>query len=336
MKIKILALITFVLASVNSNSQDAFLIKGTVANNFDGYIFLSYGAKRDSALVKNKKFIFKGTVDYPVESRLHIKNGFSASSIFLENSSMEIEVTIYNSVTYINSISGNSTEAIKEDLINFFQKLESDPDFATKLFNKLDSIFIQNPRNQFFGMVLADIAMNPILTRNQVLYLLSKLDQTVQGQETIESINVSLLKFKNFKTGTKFKSFELPDTIGNQINTSNFKGKILLITFWASWCGHCIQNNSELLKLYDNYSYKDFEIFSVSLDLEKKSWVQAIEKGALPWVNTIAKGGWGNKVIESLGIQSVPSNFLIDKSGKIIAINIKPTELKIKLDELLK
>jgi hypothetical protein len=231
MKIKILTLITLALVSICCKGQDFFQIKGTVANDYDGYIFLNYGAEKDSALVKNKYFSFEGTVDYPIESRLHIKNGFSASSFFLENSPMEMTVTIDNSITYINSLSGNQTNKIETDLMKFFQLVESDPDFATKLYHKLDTIFTENPRNQFCGIILSDIALDPILTYNQVYNLFSKLDQTVQDTETLQSINASLAKLKNIKIGTKFNSFELPDANGNQINTSYFKDKILLVEF---------------------------------------------------------------------------------------------------------
>ncbi|TCO08691.1 TlpA disulfide reductase family protein [Natronoflexus pectinivorans] len=336
MKTIILIVITFVLSSIHCKSQDFFQIKGTVANDYEGYIFLSYGAIRDSALVKNKNFSFEGRVDYPIESRLHIKDRPSSSSFFLENSSMEITVTINNPITHINSITGNKTAGIEADLMEFFEEFESDTEFALKLYNKLDTIFIENPRNQFCGMILSDIAMDPILNYEQVSNLFSKLDLTVQDKEYVESIGVSLAKLKNFKIGTKFKSFELPDTNGNLINTSYFKDKILLVEFWASWCGPCIQSNPELRKLYDNYSHDGFEIFGVSLDSDKKAWIKAIEKDGLSWVNTIAQEGWRNDVVKALGIQYVPSNYLIDRNGNILAINIKPEELKIKLDEIFK
>jgi thiol-disulfide isomerase/thioredoxin len=145
-----------------------------------------------------------------------------------------------------------------------------------------------------------------------------------------------LAKLKNIKIGTKFNSFELPDANGNQINTSYFKDKILLVEFWASWCGPCIQSNPELSKLYDDYSYAGFKIFGVSLDSDEKAWMQAIEKGGLSWANTIAQEGWNNDVVKALGIQYVTSNYLIDRNGNILAINIKPEELRIELDEILK
>lgn len=336
MRTKILILIIFAIASIHCKSQDFFQIKGKVSNDYEGYIFLSYGEKIDSALVKNNSFSFQGAVDYPIESRLHLRNGISASSFFLENSKMEFTVSINNAIPYINSISGNQPKRIEADLMTLFQTIESDPDFASKLYNKLDTIITQNPRNQFCGMVLADIAMDPILTYDQVFSLLSKLDKTTQSKETINSINASLDKHKKFKIGTKFPTFELPNCEGIQIKTSDFKDKILLVEFWASWCGPCRESNPELRKLYDIYSASGFEIFGVSLDSDKKAWRKAIEKDGLSWVNTIASNGWKNNIIKKLGIQYVPSNYLIDKKGNILAININPKELKIKLDEILK
>lgn len=336
MKIKNLTAILFVLISVNCLSQTkSFKIKGTVTNDYEGYIYLSYGEKKDSAIVQNKAFVFEGKVNFPIESRLHIKNGLSTDNLYLENSLMKIEVTINGTVTYINTIKGNKTKKIEADLKKYFQKTASEPEFASKLYNKLDSIFIENPRNQFCGMVLSDIAMDPILTFDQVSSLLSKLDQTVQNKATIESLKASLAKLKNIKIGTKLKPFELPDTNENQINISDFKNKILLVEFWASWCAPCRQSNPELRKIYDSYKHMGFEIFGVSIDSDKNAWLKAIEKDGLSWVNTIAKEGCNNKVMKSLGIQYVPSNYLIDKNGNILAINIKPIELKKKLDEIL-
>jgi len=140
---------------------------------------------------------------------------------------------------------------------------------------------------------------------------------------------------KTIKIGSKFKSFELPDTKGNQISTSDFKDKILLIEFWSSVCGPCRQSNQELQKVYEVYKHAGFEIFGVSLDLDKKKWLQAIEKDDLKWINTISKKGINNQIVKSLRIQYIPSNYLIDKYGNILAICIRPTELKKKLDEIL-
>jgi thiol-disulfide isomerase/thioredoxin len=190
--------------------------------------------------------------------------------------------------------------------------------------------------NQFCGNVLSDIAMDPILTYEQIYSLYSKLDKTAQKKETKESINASLDKLKNIKVGSQFKHFELPVKKGNLINTSELKYKILLVEFWASWCRPCRQDNPKLLEIYKTYNDSSFEIFGVSLDTDKEAWMQAIEKDSLIWVNTIAQEGWNNQVLKSLGIQYIPSNYLIDKNGNILAINISPDDLEKKLSELLK
>ena len=123
MKIKTIIVFYFALLSFNCFSQaDFFRIKGSVTNDYDGYIYLSYGEKTDSSLVRNKSFFFEGSIDFPVESRLYIKNGFSTGNLYLENSKMEIEISIEVPITVINSIAGNKTAKIKSNL-----KVKNDP-----------------------------------------------------------------------------------------------------------------------------------------------------------------------------------------------------------------
>ena len=333
----LILLIFFVIISFDCFSQKgSFKIKGTITNDYEGYIYLSYGEKTDSTIVKDKKFTFEGVVDFPTESRLHIKNGYSAGDLYLENSVMEVNVSLtYGSTIMINSITGNKTAKLSSDLTKYFQEIKSDPEFALKLYKKLDSIFIKDPQNQFYGVLLSDIIMEPILSIEQLSSLYSKLDKSTMSKETVTSISLSFEKLSKFKIGAKFNSFELPDTKGNIVNTSNYKNKILLIEIWASWCGPCRQSNPALKQIYDHFKKDGFEIFGVSIDSDKKAWLKAIKEDNLTWINTIAEKGWHNKVVRSLGIQLVPSNFLIDKNGVILAFNIDPLTLKKKLDEIL-
>ncbi len=337
MKIKHLILYSIVLLSLNCFSQEnSFKITGTVKNEYQGHIYLRYGEKTDSSLVENQKFSFEGVVDFPILSRLYTKNSFLNEALFLENSEMEIEITITDPIIIINSISGNKTAELMSDLREYFIKLQQDPEIASKLYNKLDSIFTENPRNQFSSMLLEDIAMDRILTYEQVYALYQKIDKTVQNKEVIESINNSLDNLKNIIIGTEFKPLKLPDTEGKLISSSKFKDKVLLVYFWASWCGACMQNNSQTLEIYRNYRDYGFEIFAVSLDVNKKSWEQAIKNDSLKWVNTFAEGGLHNQAVKSLGIQFIPSNYLIDTNGIIRGINLRPGQLEEKLSELLK
>lgn len=306
-----------------------FELSGQTTSEYDGYLYLKYANKIDSALVKNKSFFFKGKVDYPTEAVLLTKNETQSNfEFYLENNRTTLIVSIDNDVTIINSIKGNKTFQIFTDLHYFLQKNESDSDFSTKLYKKMDTVISQNPKNQFSGMILSDIILDPVFSYEQANSLFNKLDLSTQKNEYVNSIKESLLKLNKFKLGAVIKNFEFPNNKGELINTSNFKKRFLLIEFWASWCKPCREYNPDLVKIYKDYKKQGFEIYGVSLDHIEEDWIKAIKEDNLQWVNTIAKESWNNDIIKSLGIHVLPSNFLVDKDGKILALNIKPVELE--------
>lgn len=324
----IISIITFSgFCQANKN----FELSGQTTNNYNGYLYLKYQDKIDSALVENKSFYFKGKVDYPTMALLLTKNGTAhGKTIFLENNRTKLNVHIENNVTTVGSITGNETDLILMDLLDYYQKIESDEDFVTKLYEKLNTTISQNPKSQFSGMILSDVIQDPIFSYEQAYSLFNKLDSSTQKNEFLVSIKESLLnlKLKNRAIGTIIKDFELPNTNGELINTSNLKKRFLLLEFWASWCGPCRKYNPDLVKIYNQYNKEGFEIYGVSLDNVKEEWIKAIKEDNLNWVNTISEEGWNNEIIKSLEIRYLPSNYLVDKNGKILAINIKPAELE--------
>ena len=127
---------------------------------------------------------------------------------------------------------------------------------------------------------------------------------------------------------------DLPDTKGNNIVLSSLRGELVLVDFWASWCGPCIKEQPELIKLYNTYSGK-FSIYSVSMDTKKALWTGAIAKQKLPWTQVSDLKYWNSPVIGDYMLQSVPLNFLIDKNGIILAKNIHGNALNEMLKSLL-
>ncbi|KAF2331310.1 TlpA family protein disulfide reductase [Flavobacterium daemonense] len=127
---------------------------------------------------------------------------------------------------------------------------------------------------------------------------------------------------------------ELPDTKGNVVSLSSFRGSLVLVDFWASWCGPCIKEQPALLKLHNAYPDK-LSIYSVSMDTKKPLWTAAIAKGKLPWTNVSDLKYWSSPVVSAYMLQSVPLNFLIDKNGIILAKNIHGKALEDMVNGLL-
>ncbi|WP_337965246.1 TlpA disulfide reductase family protein [uncultured Flavobacterium sp.] len=127
---------------------------------------------------------------------------------------------------------------------------------------------------------------------------------------------------------------DLPDTKGNNVVLSSFRGELVLVDFWASWCGPCTKEHPELIKLYNTYPDK-FAIYSVSMDTKKPLWLGAITKQKLPWTQVSDLKYWKSPVVADYMLQSVPLNFLIDKNGIIIAKNIHGNALNELVNSLL-
>lgn len=127
---------------------------------------------------------------------------------------------------------------------------------------------------------------------------------------------------------------DLPDTKGNNVSLSSLRGEFVLVDFWASWCGPCIKEQPQLLKLYNAYPDK-FTIYSVSMDTKKPLWLAAIAKQKLSWTQVSDLKYWQSPAVNDYMLQSVPLNFLIDKNGIILAKNIHGKALEDKVKSLL-
>ena len=129
------------------------------------------------------------------------------------------------------------------------------------------------------------------------------------------------------KIGGTVPGISLAGTGDSLINLSSLDGKVVLIDFWASWCGPCRAANPYLQKLYSKYKDKGFEIFAVSLDTKSKEWLKAIKQDKLRYTQVIDNSGWRSKVAERYFVDQLPTSFLLDRTGKIVAIDLEGKEL---------
>lgn len=137
------------------------------------------------------------------------------------------------------------------------------------------------------------------------------------------------------KQGQMAAEIALPSAAGDTIRLSSLKGKVVLLDFWASWCGPCRVANKGLVKLYDKFGKKGFEIYSVSLDEEKEAWVKAIKKDKISWLQVIDKGGWETPTASIWRVSALPTSYLIDKEGRMVAMDLEGKDLEKALKDML-
>jgi len=135
--------------------------------------------------------------------------------------------------------------------------------------------------------------------------------------------------------GSMAPEIDLPNPKGKNIKLSSLRGKYVLIDFWAAWCGPCRRESPNMVKLYETFNPKGFDIYSVSLDQTKKDWEKAIKKDGLgKWSHVSDLLYWNSAAGRAYGVESIPFTVLIDKEGKIIAKGLRGDDLKAKLEEI--
>lgn len=155
--------------------------------------------------------------------------------------------------------------------------------------------------------------------------------------EQVAQIESGFNEYEILKTGKKPAPEIIMDSPeGKEIKLSSLKGKVVLIDFWASWCGPCRKENPNVVKLYNKYKNKGFTIYSVSLDTDQAGWVNAIEQDGLVWPNHVSDlMGWKSFVVKLYGFSGIPHTVLVGKDGNIIDVGLRGDALEKKIAEIL-
>jgi peroxiredoxin len=353
--IKKILLALFLCCGFAVNAQEiknTFTIKGQVEGDYNGYIYLrtlGMDNVKDSCLVADKKFHFFGKLGNASQASLTLKPASTVAFFYLENS--PVDITIAASIfkngnedindIEIKKIAGCKTQELMNEIDDYQKAIEksaiSKEDKNKKIYKKYYESVIGNPDYPMVDLLISKSKTKGYLSTEQ----LNELSSFVVTKKKVEQEKDSLiirnksLVSKKLKDGKKLEDFTLPDQNGNKISISNFEGKYVLIDFWASWYKPTKLNNQELTKVYEKFKGKNFEIVSVSLDTNVGNWKGAIDKDKLIWTNLIEARGWEGKVIKQFEIKGIPFNILLDKEGKIVAVNTRGDFLFQKLDHLL-
>jgi peroxiredoxin len=167
--------------------------------------------------------------------------------------------------------------------------------------------------------------------------LFKGLSKDVQKSKEGISLKKTIDGFMAVRIGAEAPLFTSSDTAGRPVNLKDFRGKYVLLDFWASWCGPCREENPNVVKAYAQFRDKNFTVLGVSLDQENKhdAWVKAINDDGLRWNHVSDLKFWNSAVAKLYSIRSIPQNFLLDPNGKIVAANLRGEELFKKLQELI-
>ncbi len=186
--------------------------------------------------------------------------------------------------------------------------------------------------------LLAVFAAGILNTEENAEYLdkfVEKVSQQLPGSAYVAELKEKLESVTKFAAGRVAPDFSLKSPKGEEMPLSATKGKVVLVDFWASWCRPCRVENPNVVRLYDKYKSKGFEVYSVSLDQNMQKWVDAIKQDNLKWKHHGSNLlGWQCPVAKMYEVSSIPNTYLLDKEGKIIARNLRGEELEAKLKEI--
>lgn len=283
----------------------------------------------DSVKVLDNTFVLNTQLnDFPLKLIL-FRDDSTAKIFWAENKKMTFDSSnsSFDNAVVNGSITDSLTTSLKakyKELKSYEEIVSCELEFIKNNPNSILSAHNLSIMAQVFGQKESTELFNKLSTKNK---------QSQYGK--IVSDFLALQIAENPQIGEKYVDFTMNNQNGEQKKLSELNGKYILLEFWASWCIPCREENPELVRVYNKFKEKDFEIFAVSLDENKENWIKAIGKDNLNWKHVSDLEGKNNKASLIYAVNAIPDNILIDKNGVIIARNMRSDKLDKLLSELL-
>lgn len=311
------------LTSCNGNkgkvNGNGYLINGEISDIRSGMVYLKeYQDKNytlvDSAEVSGGKFEFRGfamqTLAYGLTTDKESNNPLV---FFLGNEAMKIKMSEANKTLHIegspiNTLYQETADKVGKEGFDINEFVAANPASA------LAPYYIM--RNLAWGLDL-----------EQLQTLRSKLDKSLDGNMYVKQMEGLIARKEAVQVGKIAPDFTLPDPDGKPVSLKDFRGKYVLVSFWAGWCPDCRRENPFIVKAYNKYKGKNFTVLGVSLDRNRETWLNTIEQQGLTWTQVSDLKYWQGDVVELYAIRWVPTGILLDPNGKILNISLNEDEL---------
>ncbi len=311
---------------------------------------------KDSTQVNNGIFVFKGALKKPA-TQVILRTKKYTNYVFFWAENKDITMSLNDGEFKKGTITGSVTQTENEEIQKLIKPIDIKDDSLRTALRKSEEPSIKNElrkqiaeiKNETYNVYLDYAKAHPssIVVANatdvysttwgkektQRIYQL--FSPSIKATDYGKNISSFLALSQEIKIGGKYVDFEQTNAVGKKVKLSDIKGKYILLEFWGSWCGPCRQDNPELVKTYNAYKSKGFEILGVAADSDKAQWLKAIKDDGLPWENVTDLKGNKNDVVFMYGISAYPTNYLIDENGIIIAKDLRGKKLSDKLAELL-
>lgn len=347
-----------------------YLIKGKIGQlNAPAKVYLVNGPQRlDSAVVKQGRFELKGTTAFPNEAALVLERqgrlqdgwqkrtmGGKTGTMFVESPDrirlfLEPGPVVFASSDSMRTarITGGALTADYQQMVAATKpasdkmktgKSQADFDAFSKEYARALLGFAQaHPGSWVSLLALQYMRMFGPPQYAEVAPVYAALTPAQRATPSAQQYGQMLEGLRVTAIGAPAPAITQRTPTGQSVSLADYRGKYVLVDFWASWCTPCRQENPAVLKAYNAFKSRNFEVLGVSLDEERTrdKWVQAIADDHMPWTQVSDLGGFEGEAAKRYGIQSIPQNFLVDPSGKIVAANLRGEELMTALAKFIK